>query len=555
MRTSATQLIDGAHPAGSLALGAPDPADEPARSAISEVAARSIAGRESSVVPDPTSDAGPHRRSGGGVIARNMLGLLASQMATWVITLVSLVIVPRRFGASDFGQVQFATAYVTFFTLLGLAGTNTFIVKTVARDPATVGRYVLNAIVMKLYLTGLLAALAISLAQLLGYSQETKLLIAVGCIGMAFAVLNDSATAGLQGLERMARPAAWAAIGHYIGTGLGLAVVLTSRSVIGYALALVLINVVPAIANVIHILPRLRHVGGVDVSLWKPIARGGLPFLAWAGLLLIYGSIDIPLLEALTNETTVGWYSLAYRWVSTPIFIASVVLTAFLPSLASEARRDPAAFAARTNHALRLVGIVAIPLAVGIALVAADGITFMYQPAFEPAARVMQILSLHIPFAALDMVLGLALVASDRQKRWVIVAAFAAFTNPLLNLAAIPIAERAFENGALGAAVITVFTELLMMAGALYLRPAGVMNRSTVSYLFRCVAACAFMAPAVLIVSQGGLAVMIIVGIAAYALASFAVRTVSVAELRQGADRVLSALRSRRPTTPLETAE
>jgi len=506
------------------------------------------------------------RPSGGGVIEKNLLGLFSSQIATWLITLVSLVVVPRRLGPENVGRIGFATAFVAFFTLIGLLGTNTFLVKTVARDRSKVGPYVLNAIVMKLYLCGLLSAVAIALgyalAPVFDYGRDTKLLIAIMCVGLTFAVLNDALVAGLQGLERMARSAAWAAIGHYVGTGLGLYVVFTSRSLFAYAFALTLISVVPAIANATAMWPHLRHAGPVSVDLWKQIARGGLPFLVWASFLLIYGTIDIPLLQALSDEVTVGWYTTAYRWVSTPVFIASVVLTAFLPSLATDAHNNPAKFAGRVNGAVRVVFLVAAPLAVGCALVAGDVMALAYEAEFARAVPVLQILAIHIPFAATSMVLGMALIASDRQKKWVIVGGLAALTNPLFNLVAIPFAVHTYQNGALGAAVITVVTELLMMAGALYLRPPGVMDRSTATYLAKCGVAAGLMVPAVLLasalphvdggVNSGvvaatiGLFAEVAVGVVVYALASVALGTISLSELRSHAPRVLAALPLRR---------
>ena len=71
----------------------------------------------------------------------------------------------------------------------------------------------------------------------------------------------------------------------------------------------------------------------------------------------------------------------------------------------------------------------------------------------------------------------------------------AAIFNPLLNLAAIPLTVQWFDNGAIGAATITVLTEVVMMIGAIYLRPAGVLDRPTARLLVRIVAASAAMVP------------------------------------------------------------
>src|SRR5207302_1729836 len=82
-----------------------------------------------------------------------------------------------------------------------------------------------------------------------------------------------------------------------------------------------------------------------------------------------------------------------------------------------------------------------------------------------------------------------------RHRLWVIVAVVAAVFNPLFNAMAMPVTERLFNNAAIGASVSTVLTEVVLMGGALILRPAGVFNRSTVGLLGRIVAASCCMLP------------------------------------------------------------
>ena len=56
--------------------------------------------------------------------------------------------------------------------------------------------------------------------------------------------------------------------------------------------------------------------------------------------------------------------------------------------------------------------------------------------------------------------------------------ATAAVFNPAMNLVLIPLAGRAVHNGAVGAAIVAVATELLILAGALRLVPAGAVTPS-----------------------------------------------------------------------------
>jgi hypothetical protein len=93
---------------------------------------------------------------------------------------------------------------------------------------------------------------------------------------------------------------------------------------------------------------------------------------------------------------------------------------------------------------------------------------------------------------------------------------------------------RMFDNGAIGAAVITVFTECVILAGSIYLRPAGVLDAAAWKSLLRCTLACLAMVPPVLVVGSAPLAVKVAVGVVTYVAASLVLRSVTIDEVRTG---------------------
>jgi O-antigen/teichoic acid export membrane protein len=184
------------------------------------------------------------------------------------------------------------------------------------------------------------------------------------------------------------------------------------------------------------------------------------------------------------------------------------------------------------NRAARIAVLVATPAAVGIALVAAPFLTLLYGDEFQRSVPLLQILAIHIPIVSLDIVLGSVVMAADRQRQWVVISVIATIFNPLLNLVAIPQSQRLFDNGAIGAAVVTVLTEAILLVGGIALRPKGVLDRTTVNGLLRIVLASSAMIPVVLLVRTAPLAVQIGAGAVTYVLASLLLRTVSVEEVR-----------------------
>jgi O-antigen/teichoic acid export membrane protein len=467
------------------------------------------------------------------LIKRNLGWLLMSQLATWGMSILVLLISPRKLGDNAFGKLTFASVFVSFFELLGQFGTGTFLMKTVAREESRLARYVFNTLALKVLMGAALAAVAVSLAASLGNSREMVLLIGVFAMGMYFNVLNNALVGGLQGVQSMGRPALWEIARSYFVGLAGLSVLLHGGSLLMYAFVINLGSVIPLIGNAVHLRSVLRVRPNIDIRLWREVLVGGFPFFVWSALLVVYGLIDIPLLQHFCGSDTVGWYGLAYRWVGMPAFFAASVATAFFPSLSADSIVDREAFARLANRALRIVILVTTPAAIGIALIAGPFLTLLYGNEFAQSVPLMRILALHIPIVGIDIVLGVVVVAADRQRAWTVVALVAALFNPLLNLAAIPLTVSAFGNGAIGAAAITVLTEFLVMVGALLLRPAGVFDRVTSKFFVRALVASLAMVPVVLALGQMPLAVQIAGGAITYGVVSMTLGTVTVSEIRQ----------------------
>lgn len=495
-----------------------------------------------------------------GRIAKNMAALLGSQLATWAISLVMLVVVPNYLGDKQFGRLMFAYAFVGFFGLVAGLGTGQFITKEIARDTSRVGYYVFNALVMNTSLAVLLTAAAIVAAHVLRYPAETSLIVGITCVGMVLSTLNRTLVAGLQGEQRMGKTAVWSVAEQYAEGGGLIAAVVSRSSLIVFALVSALTVLISAMGNGLQLVRQLRQGARLDLRLWKLLALGGLPFMMWSVVLTIYGSIDTPMLAMMAGDATVGWYTLAYKLISAPAFFASIVVTAFYPALSEHGAGTSPFFASLANRALRLVFFAGVPIAAGTALVAGDVISVLHYPAgFSQAVPAMRILALHVPVVGITMVLGTSLMARDRQKEWLVVGILAAVFNPLANLIAIPATISAFGNGAVGTAIVTVATELFMLGGAVYLRPSGVLDRATQGFLLRCALACLLMVAVVIAVGStggligtgiAGLVVKAAVGAASYGAASIILRTISVGEIYH---TYLHLLRRARPSSASST--
>jgi O-antigen/teichoic acid export membrane protein len=479
--------------------------------------------------PAPLSDEAPPSVS---VVGRSILWLLVSQVLTWAISVIVLILAPDRLGAANFGLLNFTIAFVGFFAFVGTLGTGQFITRSAARDPDLLGPYVVNGVVMKLVLSVLLSCLALGIGLALGYDAKTLVLIGIGLSGMTLTILNDVLLGGLVALNRVARTAMWWVVQTYLGAALAITVLFTTRSVLAFAATYAIALVIPVATNSVSVWHFVKGSLHIDPKLWVTLVKGGAPLLLLTGLILVYGTIDVPLLEWITDSVTVAHYTLAYRWVTIPVFIATAIVTASASSLSAMAVANPARFAALANRSLQLVLGISLPAAVGIYLIAYDLIDLLYSPEFYDSALIMRILAVHIPLAAVSTVLGAQLIASDRQGRYALVALIAALLNPPLTILCINLSVDWAHNGAIGAAVVTVATEVFMVYGAFRLRPRGVFDRETVFFGLRCLGACAGMAVVVSLLPDGELFVKVAIGLVVYVVAAVALRIITVDQIK-----------------------
>jgi O-antigen/teichoic acid export membrane protein len=83
-------------------------------------------------------------------VRKNMASLLLSQVLTWLVSFVLLVEAPDRLGDEAWGALSYATAFVSFFTLVVGLGTSTLLTREIARQPSLISQYAYNAAILKL---------------------------------------------------------------------------------------------------------------------------------------------------------------------------------------------------------------------------------------------------------------------------------------------------------------------------------------------------------------------------------------------------------------------
>ena len=466
-------------------------------------------------------------------LARNVAALASGQLVTWTLTAIWTVFVPNRLGARGMGELGVAMALANVLgTAVGL-GIGPLMIKEIARDHSRAAGLVGSALFLRL-LSVPIAVAVIPIYLLLTHAgPELTVVIWLSIGGALISMVATPLVFGLQGLERMQ-------YGAYSD-------VLTKAAVAcgGVTLVLFGFGIVPlmwlslALAMLAAILSWRWTWSHFRID-WRPnlsriqfLATNSLPYWATGLVLTFYMWIDLLMLDRMTPIEVVGWYNVPTRLFATLLVVPTILSTVLLPRLARAFREGSRAFTAQARPALEVTLILSLPIAIGGALVSKQAIWVLYGYKFLPAIPVLSVLALCVPATYLNTMANQVLIAANRQVVWTKTMIVAAIANPLINLVLIQVTQTRWHNGALGAALALLATELGMSVAAIVLMP-RILTVSSWLRILRAAVATAGMGLAVWLVSfHSGLFVQVGTGLVTFMALAALLRIVTDAEMTE----------------------
>jgi len=470
--------------------------------------------------------AGGEALSSGGRIFKNTAVPILLNLFNRGIDLAFALIMLRLLGPANAGTYYYAIVIFGWFDIFTNFGLNTLLTREVARDRASAGRYLLNSSLLRLGLAGAGIPLLIGFLAIRGALTPPLDGIAIAAILLFYVgLLPNSISTGLTALfyafERAEVPAITAGVTAILKAGVGLLALVSGGGVIGLALVSILLNGITLIilgAQARSLPPvETAETANVDRALMGGMLRAGFPLMLNHFLATIFFKSDVVLLEALKGASVVGTYSTAYKWIDALGVIPSLFTMALLPLLSRQAVEDKAALLRTWGFGVKLLLMVAIPVAVVTTLLAYPLIGLLGGTQFLPDGAIA--LQLMIWFALIGWINSLTnyvLIALDQQTK-MREAFFAGVSfNIIANLILIP------TYSYRAAAVVTIFSELvlLVMFARLLRRAAGAVD--WVGLLWRQAAAGGMMIAAAVLIAPHSLILAGIVSVAVYG-AAFAV--------------------------------
>jgi O-antigen/teichoic acid export membrane protein/acetyltransferase-like isoleucine patch superfamily enzyme len=475
---------------------------------------------------------------------------LIGQMVTWLSTLALTVAYGRFLHGDTFGELFFVVSFVALAGFPIEFGFNQQIVRDVAQDPSRALRYPLNVLLLKLALWVALFGASLGLSGALGFNHDERYLLAM----CGATLLIDSVSSTFGSIQTAAQRQAFPALALVIEKGLGAIVAILWLRAGGGIEAAGVALIGGALAGAVwQLFWFIRLVGirlRIDLSLIRDLVRQSLPFLTYGVLGVIYYRIDSVLLEALTSTSTVGVYGAAYRLFDTLVFLPNIVILAVMyPVMARLSVNSERQLKLAIEKSVNFLLVTGIPIMVGLAVAAPNIIGFLYHRSdFTASIPVLRALAPGLAILYLNSVWTTALMSLKLEKRLPWIAGVALIVNISGNLFFIT------HLGAVGAAIMTSLTELLLMGLALAVLPRYLLPVQSLVTGIKAIGASLGMALVVVVMSKESILVMLPVAGVVYLIGATLLATVPREDLAALYMAIASRTRRVAPAVSVPTA-
>ena len=384
-------------------------------------------------------------------VKKNLIYHASFQILLLLIPFVTTPYVSRVLGAENIGRYSYASAMVTYFTLIASLGTTIYGQRKIAysRDNLDELSQVFWNIVDLRFLLSMFSMVLYCIY--IFFFEGIELVNAIVSINILNVALDISWY--YQGIEDFKNVVVRNLIVR-LACLCGIFIFVRTRNdTWKYVLILTLSQVLGSI------------------SMWRSITKNIIlvkkihPFDGFKEILLLFlPSIAIQVYTVL-DKSMIGWitasdyangcYEQSERIARLALSVVTSVGTVVLPRVANLFHGDNLNEAKRYVYlACRLVWMMSIPIMLGLSVVASLFIPLFLGDGFDDAISLLCIFSVLVPVVSLAYVIGLSyLIPTGQQNVYTISVTIAAFVNFLTNLLLIPII------GAVGAAIASVVAE------------------------------------------------------------------------------------------------
>lgn len=387
-------------------------------------------------------------------VAKNAGWIIIGRIYQMLLAFLVGLLTARYLGPGNYGLINYATTYTSFFSAICTLGINSVIIKNFVDHPDEVGETIGTSIFVRT-ITSFLSIVTIICISLFADAGEplTIIVVALTSIGVIFQVF-DTLNYWFQSKLQSKYSTFATVIAYTVVTVYKVWLLVTSKSVQWFAVSTALDYCVVAL----FLMCMYRKNNGprwkVSFGKAKELLTASCHFILAGLMVSIYASTDKFMLKQMLGESQVGYYSTSVQICNTWVFILSAIIDSMYPSILETFGKNDVLFKKRNRQLYAIVFYMSIAVSSFISIFANVIVKILYGEAYLDSALSLRIITWYTAFSYLGVARNAWMVCYKCQKYLPYLYIGSAIANVALNYILIP------HLGAQGAAIASLATQI-----------------------------------------------------------------------------------------------
>ncbi len=392
-------------------------------------------------------------------IVKNAGWLMIGRVIHMILSFVIGLLTARYLGPANFGVLNYAGAYTTFFMAFCTLGINSVIVKNFVDHPEESGETIGTTIVLRLISSFMSIGVIVGIVSIVDKGDKvTVLVVFLYSLSLLFQVF-DTFNYWFQSKLMSKYYAIATLISYSIASAYKVLMLALNMSVEWFAVA----NSVDIgiVAVIMYIIYRKKGGPGFSVSYRKAkeLLSVSCSYILSGLMVAIYAATDKVMLKHMLDESSVGFYSLAVSIATVWTFVLAAIIDSMNPSIMEYHNTDKRRYLIMNKRLYALVFYISILASAIICVIAPVFIRVVYGEAYLPAVGPLRIVVWYVAFSYLGVARNAWIVCERKQKYLKYIYLSSALINVVLNFLLIPLI------GTLGAALASLLTQIATVFG------------------------------------------------------------------------------------------
>ena len=386
-------------------------------------------------------------------VTRNASWIIAGRVYHMVLAFVVGLLTARYLGPNNYGLINYAATYTSFFASFCTLGINSVIVKNFVDHPDEEGETVGSAIILRTISSVLSVVMMMCITFIADNGEKTTNIVVFLCgIGVIFQVMDTLDYWFQSRLE--SKYSAFATVNSYTVVSIyKVWLLVTGKSVEWFAVSTSIDYLVVAIILLIVYKKRNGPRFSCSMRKAKELFKSSYHFILAGLMVSIYGSTDKFMLKQLLNEAEVGYYSTAVSLCNTWVFLLTAIIDSLYPVIL-QSFNNKELFERKNKQLYSIVFYISVSVSILFSVLATPVVRILYGKAYIAAAAPLRIITWYTAFSYLGVARNAWIVSYNKQNYLKYLYIGAAITNVVLNVIMIPL------WGASGAAFASLLTQI-----------------------------------------------------------------------------------------------